>query len=220
SKASSLARFIEAAEVGQGNNMGTRYAVVQFSDHGPGVPEASLHQLFERFYTADPSRAREKGGTGLGLAIAFSVVKAHQGMICATQTPGGGLTFTVVLPLGVEERHETPTATSSSDNHGGRKARQNAKAQAKAKSKAKAQTQSKAQARSKVSSPAPQQKSLSSALPAVSNAANSQRDASGGSAYDSHGDAPGVQGLQEPQAEGMQGDGADTGLDNTARHGS
>jgi two-component system OmpR family sensor kinase len=214
SKASSLARFIEAAEVGQGNNMGTRYAVVQFSDHGPGVPEASLHQLFERFYTADPSRAREKGGTGLGLAIAFSVVKAHQGMICATQTPGGGLTFTVVLPLGVEERHEAPTATSSSDNHGGRKARQNAKAQAKA--------QSKAQARSKVSSPSPaqQQESASSALPSASNAGNSQRDASGGSVYDSHGDARGVPGLHEPQAQATQGDSADTGHDKTTSHGS
>lgn len=102
SKTSSLARFIEAAEVAQGNSTGTRYAVVQFSDHGPGVSEESLSQLFERFYTADPSRAREKGGTGLGLAIAQSVVKAHHGMICATQTAGGGLTFTVILPLGAQ----------------------------------------------------------------------------------------------------------------------
>lgn len=95
----SLRRFIEAAEVAESMPIGYRYAVVRFSDHGPGVPDESRSQIFERFYTADPSRARDKGGTGLGLAIAQSVVKAHRGFICATATPGGGLTFTVVLPI-------------------------------------------------------------------------------------------------------------------------
>ncbi|QOL35451.1 HAMP domain-containing sensor histidine kinase [Bifidobacterium lemurum] len=95
----SLRRFIEAAEVADSMPVGYRYAVIRFSDHGPGVPEESRAQIFERFYTADPSRARDKGGTGLGLAIAQSVVKAHRGFICATATPGGGLTFTVVLPI-------------------------------------------------------------------------------------------------------------------------
>ena len=55
-------------------------------DYGPGVPPESRSKIFERFYTADPSRAREKGGTGLGMAIAQSVVKAHHGFICATGT--------------------------------------------------------------------------------------------------------------------------------------
>ena len=79
--------------------MGMNYAVVRFSDHGPGVPENSRSKIFERFYTADPSRARLKGGTGLGMAIAQSVVKAHKGFICATDSQGGGLTLTVVLPI-------------------------------------------------------------------------------------------------------------------------
>jgi hypothetical protein len=73
-------------------------------------------------------------------------------------------------------------------------------------------------------SPAQQQESASSALPSASNAGNSQRDASGGSAYDSHGDshgdARGVPGLHEPQAQATQGDSADTGHDKTASHGS
>ena len=56
--------------------------------------------LFERFYTADPSRARLKGGTGLGLAIVKSVVNAHRGFIAASATQGGGLTFSILLPLG------------------------------------------------------------------------------------------------------------------------
>lgn len=96
----SMRRFLDAVEVGRSMRTGTNYAVLRFEDHGPGVPEESRDQIFERFYTADPSRAREKGGTGLGLAIAQSVVKAHHGLICASPTEGGGLTFTIVLPLG------------------------------------------------------------------------------------------------------------------------
>ena len=95
----SMRRFVEAAEVGASMSTGYRYAVLRFVDHGPGVPDESRPKIFERFYTADPSRAREKGGTGLGMAIAQSVVKAHHGFICATATDGGGLTFTVVLPI-------------------------------------------------------------------------------------------------------------------------
>lgn len=74
------------------------YAVLRIIDHGPGLQPHDLHMIFERFYTADLSRAREKGGTGLGMAIAQSAVKAHHGLICASHTPQGGLTFTVVLP--------------------------------------------------------------------------------------------------------------------------
>lgn len=95
----SMRRFIDAAEVGASMQTGYRYAVLRFIDHGPGVPDESRAKIFERFYTADPSRAREKGGTGLGMAIAQSVVKAHQGFICASATDGGGLTLTVVLPI-------------------------------------------------------------------------------------------------------------------------
>ena len=120
----SLKEFLEAAEVSQSTNAGNKYVVIRVVDHGPGVPEESLSRIFERFYIADPSRAREKGGTGLGMAIAQSVVKAHHGFICATisnpativdnsktnldDTMDGsdsmdvkahGLTLTVVLPI-------------------------------------------------------------------------------------------------------------------------
>lgn len=95
----SMRHLIEAVEVGQSMQVGMNYAFVRFSDHGPGVPEQSRSQIFERFYTADPSRARLKGGTGLGMAIALSVVRAHKGFICASGSEGGGLTLTVVLPV-------------------------------------------------------------------------------------------------------------------------
>lgn len=109
----SLHHFIEAIEVGQSVQVGMNYAIVRFSDHGPGVPADARSKIFERFYTADPSRARQKGGTGLGMAIAQSVVKAHHGFICASGSDGTGLTLTVVLPVApVEPR---PLAQTSDE---------------------------------------------------------------------------------------------------------
>lgn len=109
----SLHHFIEAIEVGQSMQVGMNYAIVRFSDHGPGVPADARSKIFERFYTADPSRARQKGGTGLGMAIAQSVVKAHHGFICASGSDGTGLTLTVALPVApVEPR---PLAQTSDE---------------------------------------------------------------------------------------------------------
>lgn len=109
----SLHHLIEAVEVGQSMQVGMNYAIVRFSDHGPGVPADARSKIFERFYTADPSRARQKGGTGLGMAIAQSVVKAHHGFICASGSDGTGLTLTVVLPVApVEPR---PLAQTSDE---------------------------------------------------------------------------------------------------------
>lgn len=109
----SLHHFIEAIEVGQSMQVGMNYAIVRFSDHGPGVPADARSKIFERFYTADPSRTRQKGGTGLGMAIAQSVVKAHHGFICASGSDRTGLTLTVVLPVApVEPR---PLAQTSDE---------------------------------------------------------------------------------------------------------
>ncbi|GGH43810.1 sensor histidine kinase [Microbacterium album] len=68
-------------------------------DHGEGVPEAIRDQIFERFWRADTSRARETGGSGLGLAIVASIVEALHGAVAVTDTPGGGATFRVSFPL-------------------------------------------------------------------------------------------------------------------------
>lgn len=104
----SLHHLVEAIEVGQSMQVGMSYAIVRFSDHGPGVPVEARSKIFERFYTADPSRARQKGGTGLGMAIAQSVVKAHHGFICASGSEGNGLTLTVVLPIAPVEPKPIP----------------------------------------------------------------------------------------------------------------
>ena len=71
---------------------------VVVADTGAGIPSEHLPRLFERFYRADPARARGDGGTGIGLAIARSVVEAHGGQIRAESEPGRGSVFTFDLP--------------------------------------------------------------------------------------------------------------------------
>lgn len=68
-------------------------------DHGEGIPEQFRSKIFDRFWRADNSRNRETGGTGLGLSIVQSIIAAHGGTVSAHETPGGGATFRVELPL-------------------------------------------------------------------------------------------------------------------------
>ena len=55
--------------------------------------------VFERFFRADPSRARTSGGSGLGLSIVAAVAEAHGGRAELDTAPGQGATFRIVLPL-------------------------------------------------------------------------------------------------------------------------
>ena len=73
-------------------------AEISVSDTGPGIAPDDLSRIFDRFYRADPSRARATGGSGLGLTIARRLVEAHGGTIEAESTPGEGSRFTVRLP--------------------------------------------------------------------------------------------------------------------------
>jgi len=64
-------------------------AVVSVKDHGGGVPEDELKNLFRPFYRVGEARDRNTGGTGLGLAIAEQAIKAHKGRIEAKNTGDG-----------------------------------------------------------------------------------------------------------------------------------
>jgi two-component system OmpR family sensor kinase len=75
------------------------WAVIEVADHGPGIPAAARGRIFERFHRADPERSRDQGGSGLGLSIVAGVVAAHGGRVGVTDTPGGGATFRVELPV-------------------------------------------------------------------------------------------------------------------------
>ena len=89
----------------------TSLAVV---DHGDGIPDQLKKKIFERFFRADSSRARDTGGSGLGLAIVASIVGLHRGRVDVLDTPGGGATFRVTLPL-AEPTDLLPSGTAATD---------------------------------------------------------------------------------------------------------
>jgi two-component system sensor histidine kinase CpxA len=78
---------------------GVARALVTVRDHGPGVPEAELANIFRPFYRIADARDRDSGGTGLGLAIADRVIRLHGGQLSAENADGGGLCVNMVLPL-------------------------------------------------------------------------------------------------------------------------
>ncbi len=72
---------------------------LRIADSGPGIPPDAREQVFEPFFTT-----KELGkGAGLGLAICRQIAEAHKGTIGVTDTPGGGATFEVRLPLESDE---------------------------------------------------------------------------------------------------------------------
>ncbi len=84
-------------EVGVDRESG--YGIISIVDHGEGVPPQLREKIFQRFWRADTSRTRETGGSGLGLAIVAGIVAKHEGHVEALETPGGGATFRVSIPL-------------------------------------------------------------------------------------------------------------------------
>lgn len=73
------------------------------ADTGPGLQEEHKNRIFERFFRADPSRARTSGeGSGLGLSIVDAVMKAHGGTVTVESELGKGSTFTLHFPISEE----------------------------------------------------------------------------------------------------------------------
>lgn len=77
----------------------TPFARLTIRDHGAGVPESELTNIFRPFYRVADARDRQSGGTGLGLAIADRVVRLHQGTILARNASPQGLLIEIKLPL-------------------------------------------------------------------------------------------------------------------------
>ena len=73
---------------------GQRYAQVQVSDTGPGIPEDKISSIYDTFFSTKGEK-----GTGLGLAICRKIIETHKGTITAANRPEGGAVFTVRIPL-------------------------------------------------------------------------------------------------------------------------
>lgn len=84
-----------AIELGSGVYAGRVHLWVR--DHGPGIAPAVRHRIFRRFDRG--GRRRSAGGSGLGLAIVDTIAKAHGGHCTVADTPGGGATFTIEIPI-------------------------------------------------------------------------------------------------------------------------
>ncbi|MFI7535858.1 ATP-binding protein [Streptosporangium sp. NPDC049376] len=83
------------------------WITVEVRDHGPGLDEAVLPHVFDRFYKASAARARSEG-SGLGLAIARENARLHHGDITVTNAPDGGAVFTLRLPRGEQNPEGGP----------------------------------------------------------------------------------------------------------------
>ena len=75
------------------------WARLEVLDNGPGIPEAALPNLFERFYRVDGARSTRGNGSGLGLAIVKWIVEQHSGTVSVESKVGEGTVFTVMLPV-------------------------------------------------------------------------------------------------------------------------
>jgi two-component system sensor histidine kinase KdpD len=77
-----------------------RDLAITVRDHGPGVPEAELPAIFDRFSRGHKAKG---GGLGLGLSICRGIAAAHGGSIGARNLPGGGFEVKALFPSCIEE---------------------------------------------------------------------------------------------------------------------
>jgi two-component system, OmpR family, sensor histidine kinase MtrB len=132
--------LVNAVEHGEGKDVVVTVAgdsdavAVAVRDHGVGLGPGEDQLVFERFWRADPARARNTGGTGLGLAISLEDARLHGGWLQAWGEPGRGSVFRLTvpraaghpiagspLPLGPDEA-EVITSALEADMAGGARA--------------------------------------------------------------------------------------------------
>ncbi|MDP9397246.1 MAG: HAMP domain-containing histidine kinase [Actinomycetota bacterium] len=85
-------------EIGLGSRAEGRHLSLWVRDTGPGVPPSEAEHIFEHFARGRSARRRSEGA-GLGLPIVRAIAEAHGGHVALHSRPGGGATFTLVLPV-------------------------------------------------------------------------------------------------------------------------
>jgi len=96
--------LVNAVEHGEGKDVVVTTAIdsdavaVSVRDYGVGLRPGEEHKVFDRFWRADPARARTTGGTGLGLAISLEDARLHGGWLQAWGERGKGSVFRLTLP--------------------------------------------------------------------------------------------------------------------------
>lgn len=93
---------VDGDEIGLGARLGDDRVRLWVRDTGPGVPAGAAERIFDRTARGAGSRVTRPDGTGIGLSIVTAIVRAHQGTVAVTDTPGGGATFTIDVPLDPE----------------------------------------------------------------------------------------------------------------------
>ena len=93
----------------------TPAAILDVTDHGPGMTQEQAQRVFERFYRADQARTRTTGGAGLGLAIVRALVLAQGGVTSVRTAEGQGATFRIALPLAPEAQGQPDDADQADD---------------------------------------------------------------------------------------------------------
>nr|BFF12352.1 hypothetical protein GCM10025699_36550 [Microbacterium flavescens] len=96
--ANAIAYSPQGSSVGVGVKSVDGVVEIAVTDRGIGIAEGDQDRVFERFYRADPARARRTGGSGLGLSIVKHAVQRHGGEVRLWSRPGRGSTFTIRLP--------------------------------------------------------------------------------------------------------------------------
>jgi two-component system sensor histidine kinase CpxA len=76
-----------------------RFARIAVDDHGPGIPESELAQIFRPFYRLDQARSSSTGGFGVGLAITERATRLHRGTLRAANRPEGGTSIVFLFPM-------------------------------------------------------------------------------------------------------------------------
>ena len=122
--ANAIAYSPRGSSVGVGVKSVDGVVEIAVTDRGIGIAEGDQDRVFERFYRADPARARRTGGSGLGLSIVKHAVQRHGGEVRLWSRPGRGSTFTIRLP------EIAPPADQADPKRGRRKTKKRSRAEA------------------------------------------------------------------------------------------